>query len=166
MTEGKYYEARGDGGIQEVKLSELYQEVILDHNRNPRNFEKLPEEAIVAHGLNPLCGDHFDIYLMKTNGAVSQIKFQGDGCAIPKASASMMTQAVEGKTEKEAGALAGHFIHLLTDSEVSPEHREGVGKLKFFEGVKNFPIRVKCATLAWRALEEALKGSEKKVSTE
>ena len=151
--------------IPEVKLNDLYQEVILDHNRNPRNFGTL-EGATVAHGINPLCGDHFDIYVSNTGGKISGIKFQGDGCAISKASASMMTQAVEGKTDKEAGKLAAHFIHLLTDNTVTPADREGVGKLKFFEGVKNFPIRVKCATLAWRALEEALKGGKTEVSTE
>ena len=147
-------------------LNELYQEVILDHNRSPRNFGKLAEATAVAHGVNPLCGDHFDIYVATAAGTIRQIKFEGDGCAISKASASMMTQAVEGKTDKEAGKLAAHFIHLLTDDSVTAVDREGVGKLKFFEGVKNFPIRVKCATLAWRALEEALKGNDKQVSTE
>jgi len=151
---------------QEVKLNELYQEVILDHNRNPRNFRKMEDASAVAHGVNPLCGDHFDIYVLKgADGKVSKVSFEGDGCAISKASASMMTQAVEGKSEKDAEALKNHFIALLTE-EAPSAHREGVGKLKFFEGVKNFPIRVKCATLAWRALEEALKGREKQVSTE
>ena len=150
-----------------LKLNDLYQEVILDHNKRPRNFGKLEGANAVAHGVNPLCGDRFDIYILKdTAGIVKKISFQGDGCAISKASASMMTSAVEGKTEKEAGVLAGHFIHLLTDNTVADEDRDGVGKLKFFEGVKNFPIRVKCATLAWRALEEALKGSAKEISTE
>ena len=152
--------------MEQVKLSDLYQEVILDHNRSPRNFEPLSDPTAVARGVNPLCGDHFDIYVSNADGTIRQIKFQGDGCAISKASASMMTQAIEGKSNQEARNLAGHFIHLLTDSSVAPEHREGVGKLKFFEGVKNFPIRVKCATLAWRALEEALKGNNKEISTE
>jgi nitrogen fixation protein NifU and related proteins len=155
-----------NAGSQEVKLTDLYQEVILDHNRNPRNFGKLEGATAVARGVNPLCGDHFDIYLANAGGTIGKIKFEGDGCAISKASASMMTQAVEGKTDKEAGKLAGHFIHLLTDSATQAADREQVGKLKFFEGVKNFPIRVKCATLAWRALEEALKGNVKEVSTE
>ena len=152
--------------IPEVKLNDLYQEVILDHNRRPRNFGTLTDASAVAHGVNPLCGDHFDLYLALSGGTIRQIRFDGDGCAISKASASMMTQAVEGKTNGEAGKLAGHFIHLLTDDTVSDEDRAGVGKLKFFEGVKNFPIRVKCATLAWRALEEALSGNEKEISTE
>ena len=151
----------------DIRLSDLYQEVILDHNKQPRNFEPLPEATAVARGVNPLCGDHFDIYLVKDAGGILQkVKFQGDGCAISKASASLMTEAVKGKSDKEAGVLAGHFVHLLTDPTVKPEDREGAGKLKFFEGVKNFPIRVKCATLAWRALEEALKGNTNEISTE
>ena len=150
----------------EVKLDELYQEVILDHNRNPRNFTKLPEAISVAHGINPLCGDHFDIYVVKEGALVKKVAFEGDGCAISKASASMMTQAVQGKSAQEAAVLKDHFIGLLTEPSVSAAHRDGAGKLKFFEGVRNFPVRVKCATLAWRALEEALKGSEKQVSTE
>ena len=162
----KHGETSGNGGIQEVKLSELYQEVILDHNRKPRNYGPLPDATAMARGVYPLCGDHFDIYIANVDGTIRQIKFQGDGCAISKASASMMTQAVEGKTDTEARNLAGHFIHLLTDDTVASANREGVGKLKFFEGVKNFPIRVKCATLAWRALEEALKDGKKEVSTE
>ena len=150
-----------------VRLDDLYQEVILDHNKRPRNFEALPDATAVARGVNPLCGDHFDIYLVKdAGGIIKKVSFQGDGCAISKASASLMTTSVEGKAQKEAENLAKHFTHLLTDSPVAPEHREGVGKLKFFEGVKNFPIRVKCATLAWRALEEALKGEVKEVTTE
>ena len=152
--------------VQEVRFNDLYQEVILDHNKRPRNFESLPGATAVARGVNPLCGDHFDIYVSNADGTIRQIKFQGDGCAISKASASMMTQAVEGKTNKEAQGLAGHFTRLLTDNTVASGDREGVGKLKLFEGVKNFPIRVKCATLAWRALEEALKGSKNEVSTE
>ena len=162
----KLYEANGGGGIQEVKLNELYQEVILDHNRNPRNFGSLPDKTATAHGVNPLCGDHFDIFIKDHNGLLEKIKFEGDGCAISKASASMMTSAVEGKNNKDIEDLIGHFIHVLTDGTVAPIHREAVGKLKFFEGVKNFPIRVKCATLPWRALEEALKGNQKDVSTE
>src|SRR3989338_4933443 len=102
--------------IAEVRLSDLYQEVILDHNRNPRNFGKLPEATAVAHGVNPLCGDYFDIYLVKdADGLVRKVNFEGDGCAISKASASLMTQAVEGKTSRQAEKLKDHFIHVLTD---------------------------------------------------
>ena len=164
----KYYEANGGGGIQEVKLSELYQEVILDHNRNPRNFVSAPSKDITAqaHGINPLCGDHFDVYVANIDGTIKRVELKGEGCAISKASGDMMASAVQGKTNSEVADLTNHFIHLLTDSTVTSEHREGVGKLRFFEGVKNFPIRVKCATLPWRALEEALKGNDKEVSTE
>lgn len=148
-------------------LSELYQEVILDHNRSPRNFRKMENATAVAHGVNPLCGDHFDIYVLKgADGVLNKVSFEGDGCAISKASASLMTQAVEGKSGKDAEALKDHFIALLTQEAAASQHREGVGKLRFFEGVRNFPIRVKCATLAWRALEEALKGGKQEVSTE
>ncbi len=153
-----------------VRLSELYQEVILDHNRNPRNFSKMENATSVAHGVNPLCGDHYDVYLLKNSrGGVEKVSFEGDGCAISKASASMMTVAVESKSAAEAQVLKDHFIHLLTDAVPDATHREGAGRLKFFEGVKNFPIRVKCATLAWRALEEALKDKtqqQEKVTTE
>ncbi len=151
-----------------VKLDELYQEVILDHNRKPRHFGKLDDATAYAHGVNPLCGDDFEVYLvLDAGGTVRKVAFQGQGCAISKASASLMTDAVEGRTVKEVSDLKDHFIHLLIDATASPEHREGVGKLKFFEGVKNFPVRVKCATLAWRALEEALKGGKTgPVSTE
>ena len=153
---------------ENVKLSELYQEVILDHNRNPRNFGKMADATSFARGVNPLCGDHFDVYVQKdATGLVKKVSFEGDGCAISKASASLMTTVVEGKAAREAEVLKEHFIHLLTDADTAPEHREGVGRLKFFEGVKNFPIRVKCATLAWRALEEALRGNANaQVSTE
>lgn len=155
--------------IGDVKLSELYQEVILDHNKNPRNFTKLSDATSYAHGVNPLCGDNFEVYLVEADGKIKKIGFQGQGCAISKASASLMTTAVEGKAIADAEALKDHFIHLLTDSDVSAATREGVGRLKFFEGVKQFPIRVKCATLIWRALEEALKDKSRRqaeVSTE
>lgn len=157
-----------NNGAPEIKLNELYQEVILDHNRNPRNFGKLARATASARGINPLCGDHFDVYVRRdARGTLEKVSFEGEGCAISKASASMMTQAVEGKSGKEAGTLAGHFIGLLTEPPAAAAaHREGVGKLKFFEGVKNFPIRVKCATLPWRALEEALRDGAKEVTTE
>ncbi|HTL71625.1 MAG TPA: SUF system NifU family Fe-S cluster assembly protein [Candidatus Eisenbacteria bacterium] len=140
-----------------VKLDELYQEVILDHNKKPRNFQKLDDATSYAHGVNPLCGDDFELYLVIDGGTVKKVGFQGQGCAISKASASLMTQAVEGKSVREAETLKNHFLALLTAAEPSEEHRAGTGRLKFFEGVKQFPIRVKCATLIWRALEEALK---------
>ena len=151
-----------------VKLDELYQEVILDHNRRPRNFGKLENATAYAHGVNPLCGDDYHLYLEVESGTIKKVGFEGSGCAISKSSASMMTQAMEGKTVGEAEKLKDGFIHLLTDETVSETARAGVGKLKIFEGVKQFPIRVKCATLIWRALEETLKDGSKKseVTTE
>lgn len=156
------------GPVPEVKLTELYQETILDHNRSPRNFEQLKDATSFARGVNPLCGDHYDVYLIRdAGGIIKRAAFYGDGCAISKASASMMTDAVQGKKSEEAAVLKDHFLHLLTDPTTAPADREGVGRLKFFEGVKNFPVRVKCATLAWRALEEAMKGAgPKEVTTE
>ena len=157
-------------GLEEVKLSDLYQELILDHNRRPRNFKKLEDANAYAHGHNPLCGDDYFLYLVVDEGGIiKRVGFEGDGCAISKSSASMMTTTVEGKSVQEAGALKDNFVHLLTDNAVSEAMRAGAGKLKIFEGVKQFPVRVKCATLIWRTLEEALKDrSERKeeVSTE
>ena len=158
----------GAGG--EVKLDDLYQEVILDHNKRPRNFRKPEGATSCAHGVYPLCGDDYHLYLkMSGDGVITGVGFEGQGCAISKSSASLLTTAVEGRTAKEAETLKNHFIHLLTDSAVSEATRAAVGRLKLFEGVKNFPIRVKCATLIWRTLEEALKDERERqteVSTE
>ena len=151
-----------------VKLNDLYQEVILDHNRNPRNFKPVEDANAYSHGHNPLCGDDYKLSLFIDGGVIKKIGFEGSGCAISKASASLMTQAVLEKSTREAEKLKDSFIHLLTDDTVSDSARAGVGKLKFFEGVKEFPVRVKCATLIWRTLEDALKGpqSNSQVSTE
>ncbi len=154
----------------DVRLSDLYQEVILDHNKRPRNFRKLEHPTSSAHGVNPLCGDNYWVYLKQDDrGLIQSISFEGEGCAISKSSASMMTQMVEGKSAEEAQKLKDAFLHLLTQEKVSGEERERVGRLKLFEGVRQYPIRVKCATLAWRALEEALKDNVdrlEKVTTE
>ena len=155
--------------MQDVKLNDLYQEVILDHNRRPRNFGKIAEANAYAHGVNPLCGDDYHLYLQKDkSGIIKAVGFEGHGCAISKSSASMMTSAIQDKTAQDAGSLKDGFIALLTQDAVSDEQRKKLGSLKIFEGVKNYPIRVKCATLIWRALEAALKNeSEKKeVTTE
>jgi len=142
----------------EIKLDDLYQEVILDHNRRPRNFHKLDDANAYSHGVNPLCGDDYELYLsVDSGGIIKKIGFQGQGCAISKSSASIMTTMIEGKSLKEAGELKDNFIHLLTDSNGSADTRSKVGKLKLFEGVKQFPVRVKCATLIWQALADALK---------
>lgn len=149
---------QGQAGIPEVKLDDLYQEVILDHNRKPRNFQKLEDANHSSHGVNPLCGDDYHLYLLVDgDGVIKKVGFQGSGCAISKSSASLMTAAIEGKKVAEARTLKENFVRLLTDKTVSDERRAGVGKLKFFEGVKQFPIRVKCATLIWHALDDALK---------
>jgi nitrogen fixation NifU-like protein len=154
----------------DLRLSDLYQEVILDHNKRPRNFGKLEGANRLAHGKNPLCGDDYFLYLsVDKDGKIQKVAFEGSGCAISKSSASMMTMLVEGSHITEAGLLKERFIHLLTDKEISRESAEKVGRLKIFEGVRQFPIRVKCATLIWRALEEALKEPKEtktEVSTE
>ena len=151
------------------ELGDLYQEMILDHNRKPRNFKKMEDANAYAHGINPLCGDDYHLYLKKDqSGIIKEAAFEGHGCAISKSSASMMMAAVENKSAKEVESLKDSFIALLTADPVAPVDRERVGKLKIFEGVKNYPIRVKCATLIWRALEAALKEDpeKKEVSTE
>ena len=151
------------------ELGELYQEVILDHNRRPRNFKKIENANAHSHGINPLCGDDYQLYLKKDeNGIIKEIGFEGQGCAISKSSASMMTMSIENKSAKEAELLKNSFIHLLTADKVAEADRERLGRLKIFEGVKNYPVRVKCATLIWRALEAALAEDSKKkeVSTE
>jgi nitrogen fixation NifU-like protein len=153
----------------DVKLDELYQEVILDHNKRPRNFGALSDATAYSHGINPLCGDDYHVYLSVADGVVKKAAFEGAGCAISKASASLMTEAVQGKPVAEAAKLKDAFLELLTKDAVSDASRKAAGKLKFFEGVKNFPVRVKCATLAWHALADALKDEthrNKEVSTE
>lgn len=146
------------------QLRELYQEVILEHSKKPRNFHALENANHKAEGYNPLCGDHFTVYLDVKDGAINDIGFQGSGCAISKASASMMTQTLKGKTEAEADALFTKFHDLVTG------HAEGdgqdLGKLAVFAGVSEFPLRVKCATLAWHALRAALRGDQEAISTE
>ena len=149
--------------IPEVKLDDLYQEVILDHNKKPRNYGKLENANAYSHGHNPLCGDDFHLYLyVDPSGTIKKVAFEGQGCAISKSSASLMTTAIEGKSVKEAEALEKSFVGLLTKGEVSDKARESVGKLKFFEGVRQFPVRVKCATLIWHALADALKDQKTK----
>ena len=136
------------------ELRDLYQEVILDHNRRPRNFGTLPDANRSAEGNNPLCGDRVAVYLRVEDGRLQDISFQGSGCAISTASASLMTDALRGKTVEEAHALFRGFHELVvrgTDGNL-----EDLGKLAVFEGVREFPIRVKCATLAWHTLEAAL----------
>ena len=138
------------------ELSELYQQVILDHNKKPRNFHKLENANRKAEGYNPLCGDQLNIYLKIDDEHVTDISFEGSGCAISKASASMMTQAVKGKSQAEVEKLFDEFHRMVTgtlDEETEPNH---LGKLKIFAGVREFPVRVKCATLSWHTMHAAL----------
>lgn len=142
----------------EPKLSQLYQDVILDHNRNPRNFKELENPTAYSHGHNPLCGDDYHLYLhCATGGTIQDVGFKGQGCAISKASASMMTTMIKGKTLAEAEKMGADVLGLLTRDEVSQAAKENSGRMVIFEGVKKFPVRVKCATLIWHALADALK---------
>ena len=144
------------------ELRELYQEVILEHSKHPRNYRALDAANHKAEGFNPLCGDHFTVYVDVQNGAIHDIAFQGAGCAISKASASMMTQSLKGKSQDEAEELFTKFHDLVTGNGTGDE----IGKLAVFSGVSEFPLRVKCATLAWHALRAALRGEKEAVSTE
>jgi nitrogen fixation NifU-like protein len=147
------------------ELSELYQEVILEHNKKPRNFRKLETANRSAEGYNPLCGDQLHIYLEVEGDQVKDISFEGSGCAIFKASASMMTQAVKGKTKAESEQLFQEF-HKLVTGETDEEADEGhLGNLTIFAGVREYPVRVKCATLSWHTMRAALEG-EGKATTE
>jgi nitrogen fixation NifU-like protein len=147
-------------------LADLYQQLIVDHNRNPRNFRVLPDANRTAEGDNPLCGDRIKLYLRVEDGRVAEATFQGSGCAISKASASMMTQAVQGKTEEEAEQLFKAFHSMVTAPATQPADTSALGKLAAFAGVRAFPARVKCANLAWHTLHAALAASPERVSTE
>ena len=146
-------------------LRDLYQEVILEHSKAPRNYRELAGANQHAEGYNPLCGDHFTVYLNVDGDSIRDITFQGSGCAISKASASMMTQALKGKSKTEAQKLFERFHALVTTGEANGDRPE-LGKLAVFSGVSEFPVRVKCATLAWHTLQAALEGKQDKVSTE
>src|SRR6185295_4467587 len=147
------------------ELSELYQQVILDHNKKPRNFRKIEPATHSAEGHNPLCGDQLTIYLDVADGELKDVAFEGSGCAISKASASMMTQAVKGKSKVVAEELFKEF-HAMVTGELDEESEENeLGNLKIFAGVREFPVRVKCASLPWHTLHAALNKKEL-VSTE
>ena len=147
------------------ELSELYQQVILDHNKKPRNFRKLEQANHSAEGYNPLCGDHLTVYVDLEDDSLKEIAFEGSGCAISKAAASMMTQAVKGKSREQAEELFNEF-HSMVTGELDEETEENnLGNLRIFAGVREFPVRVKCATLAWHTLHAAL-NNEQHVSTE
>ena len=147
------------------ELRELYQQVILDHNRKPRNFGKLDGANRTAEGYNPLCGDQVRVYLDIEAGVIRDIRFEGSGCAISKAAASMMTASLKGKTVGEADQLFGRFHDMLTAAGHGAAAAE-LGKLAVFSGVCEFPSRIKCATLPWHTVRAALAGKDEPVSTE
>jgi nitrogen fixation protein NifU and related proteins len=148
-------------------LRELYQEVIFDHYRRPRNCGVLPQANRKAEGYNPLCGDRVTLYLLVEDGIVKDVRFEGTGCAIATASASMMTEALKGRTEVEAEALFGRFHDMVTAPPNAPSPGDqALGKLATLSGVREFPARVKCATLAWHTLRAALHDNGGIVSTE
>jgi len=150
-------------------LRELYQETILDHNRSPRNFRKMEDATLKVEGYNPLCGDHYTVYVKLDNDVITDLAFDGGGCAISKASASVMTSMLKGKTRAQADELFADF-HRLVRGEMDPESAaDRLGKLAAFAGVSEFPARVKCASLAWHTLHTALEGrngTAQAVSTE
>lgn len=147
------------------ELSDLYQEVILEHNKNPRNFRDIADADKTATGNNPLCGDALRVYVVIDGDTVKDVSFKGSGCAISKASASMMTQVVKGKTREEAEVLFDEF-HRMVLGELDEDAEENhLGKLKIFAGVREFPARVKCASLSWHTLYAALH-DEEVISTE
>ncbi|BDG04531.1 Fe-S cluster assembly sulfur transfer protein SufU [Anaeromyxobacter oryzae] len=147
------------------ELTDLYQEVVLDHGKRPRNFGPLEGETHHAEGLNPLCGDRITVHVKVDGGRVADVRFEGSGCAISKASASVMTGVVKGKSAPEIDRLFERFHALVTEGPRAGDE-EALGKLAVFGGVHDYPTRVKCASLAWHALRQALKGSAAPVSTE
>lgn len=148
-------------------LRELYQEIILDHNRSPRNFGKLAEANRQAEGFNPLCGDHYWVYARVDEvGVIQEVSFEGTGCAISKASASMMTAALVGKTVDEAEALFESYRDMVVGAGAQGGQDVGLGKLVVFSEVGNYPTRIKCAILAWHTLHAALHEAQEPVTTE
>ena len=148
-------------------LQDLYQEVIIDHNRSPRNFGKLEHPTQVAEGYNPLCGDKLNLYLTTDDDVITDVSFDGSGCAISVASASLMTDLLKGKTVKQAEQLFENFHDLIMEEEnPDQEQMQSLGKLAALAGVKEYPARVKCATLCWHTLHSALQGDKSSATTE
>ena len=150
----------------DAELKELYQQVILDHNKSPRNFGKLDSANHDAEGYNPLCGDKVSVYIEMDNDIVKDISFQSSGCAISRASASLMSSSVKGKTREEAEKIFNYFHDLIIGKLDVEKSFEELGKLTVFGGVKDFPSRVKCASLPWHTMMNALRQDDKKVSKE
>lgn len=148
------------------ELGELYQQVILDHNRQPRNYHEIDGSNRQAEGYNPLCGDRLTLYAKIENGVIRDVGFIGSGCAISKASASMMTEAIKGKPLAEVEKIFKSFHGLVTEDEPEEGEQTDLGKLVVFSGVREFPMRVKCATLAWHTLRAALENQEGPATTE
>lgn len=149
-----------------MDLKDLYKDIIVDHNRSPRNFRKLEAATRIANGFNPLCGDKLTVYLQLDGETISDLSFQGSGCAISVASASLMTERLKGKTLAEAETLYAGMHALLTGSGAAETDAASLGKLAALEGVKEYPSRVKCATLCWHTLEAALHNDSAAVTTE
>ena len=146
-------------------LRELYQQVILDHNKNPRNYHEMEAPTKKVEGYNPLCGDHYTVYVQMQGDDIQDIAFTGNGCAISKASASVMSSVVKGKSRDEARTLFDHFQRLVK-GEAGELSTAELGRLAAFSGVSEFPARVKCASLAWHTLRTAIDGTDETVSTE
>jgi nitrogen fixation NifU-like protein len=148
------------------ELKDLYREVILDHNRQPRNFGEIEDADRVIEGVNPLCGDRMTLYVKLDDGRIEDVRFKGTGCAISVASSSMMTERVKGRTVAQGLTLFEHVHHMLTDAAMDESELAELGKLAALSGVREYPSRVKCASLAWHALKSALTSPDDKVSTE
>ena len=146
-------------------LRELYQEVILDHNKNPKNYRELDSPSHTAEGYNPLCGDRINLYLKVENDIITDISFQGSGCAISKSSASLMTTELKGKTITEARDLFHSFQKMITNKSDFEDDFDTIGKLAVFAGVRDYPVRIKCAGLAWHTVFSALENGDS-VTTE
>jgi nitrogen fixation NifU-like protein len=149
-----------------MDLRDLYQQIILDHNKSPRNFHKMENATNRVEGFNPLCGDHYTIYLDVEGEVIRDISFDGSGCAISKASASLMSSMLKGKTVAEAEDLFKKFHDIVTGQLDAEEHLIELGKLAAFSGVCDYPARVKCATLAWHTMHEGIAGGQDSVTTE
>jgi nitrogen fixation NifU-like protein len=148
------------------QLRDLYQEVVFDHNRNPRNFRVMEDASRKIEGFNPLCGDRITLYVKVNGGVIEDVSFQGSGCAISTASASLMTEIVKGRTEQEAEHLFELFHRITTGKNDNAVNLEEIGKLAVLAGVRAYPARVKCATLAWHSLQAALRNEAETISTE